>query len=92
MTEKDDINLYVLALENEMCQAQLPVKRYKAALTSRLTPTTKELIVDLQADPTRNQRQTPGMHRSNSNPGRTANLRLERDISSYSIAQLIPQV
>ena len=80
-----------------MCQAQLPVKHWKTALTSRLTPNTKDLIADLQADSTSSfgeikdrllectgQTQTQAEQR-------ILDLR-KQDISSYSIAQLILQV
>jgi len=72
-----------------MCHAQLPVRLWKVVLTSRLTSNTKERIADLQADPTSSfwctgQTQTQAGQRI---------LDLQkRDISSYSIAQLIQQV
>ena len=52
MQKNDDVELYIQGIENELLQAGYPQDKWKAVLTSRLTPVMKELISDLQATPT----------------------------------------
>ena len=51
MTSNDEVELYIQSLENELQQANYPRHKWKAALTSRLTPAAKDFVTDLQADP-----------------------------------------
>ena len=97
MTGKDNIELYIQALEKEKGQAQLPVKCWIVALTSRLTPNIKELITNPQADPTSSfveikDRLLECTGQTLTQAGQQI-LDLQKwDISSYSIDQLIQQV
>ena len=52
ISSTDDVELYLQGLENELAQANYPRRKWKAVLTSRLSPTLKDLVADLQADST----------------------------------------
>jgi len=50
MKEDEDVELFVQGLENDLLQAVIPKAWWKIILTTRLTPTLKGLIEDLQVD------------------------------------------
>ena len=51
MTRHDDVELYIQGLENDLQQANIPLNQWKLILTTRLTPSLKDFIRNLQADP-----------------------------------------
>ena len=48
----DYVELYLHGLKNELARANSPRRNWKAVLITRLCPTLKDLVADLQADST----------------------------------------
>ena len=50
MSEKDYIELVIQGIESELQQEEISVERRKSILMTRLTPSLRDLVRDLQAD------------------------------------------